>query len=398
MNTMFKNLILILGLTGFLTSQCKSPDPTGKKEAVDQSMGLVLGAAQFDKYLPLLEGKKVGLVVNHTSLVDGTHLVDTLLKLGQEIETVFSPEHGFTGTFDAGKKIEDQDIGYDFRVESLYGQTRKPTDSMLLNVDVVVFDLQDVGTRFYTYISTMHYMMEAATDNDIPVIILDRPNPNGSYVDGPIREEEFKSFVGMHPIPVVHGLTVGELARMIEGEGWLETENKLKLTVVPMENYEHNMKVDLPVRPSPNLPNTLAISLYPSLCFFEGTIVSIGRGTDFPFQVYGHPDLKGQFEFTPVSSFGAKYPKLENEKCYGVSYTNTLPDYRLTIQPVIDAYNQIGKDNPEFFKPYFNTLAGTATLMDQIKAGLSEDEIKASWEKDLVSFKALRAQYLLYKD
>lgn len=369
-------------------------------KANNQSNKLVLGAERTNAYISLLEGKNVGLLINHTSMIGDTHLVDFLLQKNIDIKKIFAPEHGFRGKADAGEKIEDNvDVKTGIQVASLYGNNKKPTPEMLESLDVVIFDIQDVGTRFYTYISSMHYMMEACAENHVKMIVFDRPNPNGHYIDGPILRPEFKSFVGMHSIPVVHGLTVGELAQMINGEGWLEGGMKCDLEVVPMENYAHADPYSLPINPSPNLPNDKSINLYPSLCFFEGTKMSIGRGTQFPFQVIGYPDDRfGKFSFTPESIVGmAKYPKYEGKKCYGVDLRNSKSLDRLDLGYLIDHYN-LWKKEESFFTNYFNTLAGTDQLKMQIESGMSVKEIRASWKDELENYKQLRNKYLLYKD
>ncbi len=367
-------------------------------QAKNEDKKLMLGAERTSAYISGLEDKKVGLLINHTSIIGETHLVDYLLQKNISIKKIFAPEHGFRGKADAGEKIEDNvDAKTGIQVASLYGENKKPTADMLKGLDVVIFDIQDVGTRFYTYISSMHYMMEACAENHVKMIVFDRPNPNGHYIDGPVLNPEFKSFVGMHPIPVVHGLTVGELAQMINGEGWLEGGMKCDLEVVTMENYKHTDTYSLPVKPSPNLPNDKAINLYPSLCFFEGTKMSIGRGTQFPFQVIGYPDEKyGTFSFTPESIVGmAKYPKYEGKKCYGVDLRNSKSLDRLDLSYIIDHY-KLWKKEESFFTNYFNTLAGTDQLKKQIESGMSEKEIRASWQDDLEKYNLLRNKYLLY--
>lgn len=358
-------------------------------------------ALQISSYLPLIEGKNVGLVVNQTSTLNGVHLVDSLISLNVNITKIFAPEHGFRGKASAGEKIEHgTDAKTGLPILSLYGKNRKPTPEMLSDLDVVIFDIQDVGVRFYTYISTMHYMMEACAENNIPLIVLDRPNPNGDYVDGPVLDTNFISFVGMHPIPVVHGCTVGELAKMINGEGWLENGVKCDLTIIEMENYTHNMRYSLPVRPSPNLPNDLSIRLYPSLCFFEGTQISVGRGTDFPFQVAGYPDERfGNFTFTPVSMpEAAKYPKYENEKCYGIDLRNKKLSHKFTLKYLIYFYQKF-ENKEEFFLEslFIDRLAGTSELRKQIIKGLTEDEIRATWQEKLDNYNLIRQKYLIYE-
>lgn len=363
---------------------------------------LLTGAEQPVKYLSHLENKKVGVVVNHTSVKGDVHLVDFLLSEGVEVAKIFAPEHGFRGDASAGEKIEDGvDNKTGIPVISLYGETRKPTAGHLEGLDIVIFDIQDVGCRFYTYISTMHLVMEACAENEKPVLVLDRPNPNGDYIDGPVLDLEFQSFVGMHPIPVVHGCTIGELAQMINGENWLDAPRKCELIIIRTENYSHKMEYSLPVSPSPNLPNDLAIQLYPSLCFFEATSVSIGRGTNFPFQVIGgtKPSL-GDFTFTPRSIPGvAVNPKNEGEKCYGTDLRKLeeVPDF--TLKYFMDFYNQY--ENEEDFltrERWFNLLAGTDELIEKIREGRSEEEIKKSWQPDLEKFQQLRKKYLLYPD
>jgi uncharacterized protein YbbC (DUF1343 family) len=369
-------------------------------QAKNDDNKLALGAERTSAYISGLQGKNVGLLINHTSMIGETHLVDFLIQKDIIIKKIFAPEHGFRGKADAGEKIEDNiDSKTGIPVVSLYGKSKKPTSLTLKDLDVVIFDIQDVGTRFYTYISSMHYMMEACAENKIKMIVLDRPNPNGHYIDGPVLEPAFSSFVGMHPIPVVHGLTVGELAHMINGEGWLEGSLTCDLEVVSMENYTHSDVYALPVKPSPNLPNDQSINLYPSLCFFEGTKMSIGRGTQFPFQVIGYPDQTyGKFSFTPESIVGmAKYPKYENEKCYGVDLRNSKILDQLELGYIIDHYRLWKKEEP-FFTKYFNTLAGTDELRKQIESGMTEEEIKSSWQIDLNNYKTLRIKYLLYQD
>ncbi len=387
-------LYLFLGFAGLMVTGCgKAPQNTEKGKITPAVM-------QMETYLPLLAGKSAGLVINHTSMVGATHLLDTLVARNIGVKAVFGPEHGFRGTADDGAYIDnDTDSKTDVKIISLYGKKRKPDPVDLEGIDLMVFDIQDVGTRFYTFISTMHYAMEACAENNIPFIVLDRPNPNGHYVDGPIRKTGFESFVGMHPIPVVHGLTVGELATMINEEGWLANGVKCELEVIPVKNYSHKDHFSLPVKPSPNLPNDTAINLYPSLCFFEGTKMSVGRGTNFPFQVVGYPDEgMGTFSFTPESMPGmATHPKYEGETCYGIDLRNTEFINKIDLTWLIDFYNRF-PDKASFFNNYFNTLAGTDVLKRQIEEGLSADEIRASWSEDIARFKDLRKKYLLYPD
>jgi uncharacterized protein YbbC (DUF1343 family) len=361
---------------------------------------LRLGAEKVEDWLPMLEGRKVGLLVNHTSMVNGVHLLDTMLALGVDVQRIFVPEHGFRGAEDAGELIKDGvDVRSGLPIISLYGASKKPGKSQLKDLDVVVFDIQDVGVRFYTYISSMHYMMEACAESNLPLLVLDRPNPNGDYVDGPVLKEGFTSFVGMHPIPVVHGLTVGELALMINGEAWLKNGVKCLLTVVPMDHYRHDMVYKLPVQPSPNLPNHLSIRLYPSLCFFEGTEVSVGRGTDYPFQVAGYTDPAfGDFSFTPESRPGASDPLQKGQLCYGLDLRHESADaHRFTLRYLLDFYKRSGR-SPDFIsrRRFFNLLAGTDRLAQQIEEGWSEATIRADWQVDLEVYKVMRERYLLY--
>ncbi len=293
---------------------------------------------QTEKYLPLLKGKNIALVVNQTSVIQNTHLVDSLLSHKLRIKTIFAPEHGFRGEADAGAHVANGiDKKTNLPIISLYGNNKKPTSAQLKGIDLIIFDIQDVGARFYTYISTMHYVMEACAENGIPLLILDRPNPNGMYVDGPVLDMKFQSFVGMHPIPVLHGLTVAELAKMINGEKWLKDSAQCELVNITCENYTHQTTYSLPIKPSPNLPNDQAIALYPSLCFFEGTIVSVGRGTEMPFQLYGHPSWKTAYSFTPISTAGASSPPYQNQRCYGYNLENTSTD-GFTLSYLIQAY------------------------------------------------------------
>ena len=361
------------------------------------------GAEQMEKYLPLIRDRNIALVVNHTSHIGDKHLVDTLLLRGIEmsgIRKVFVPEHGLRGDFDAGQEVEnDRDPVTGIPVVSLYGIHKKPLPGDLKGVDLVLFDIQDVGTRFYTYISTLHYVMEACAENDIPLVVLDRPNPNGGFVDGPILEAEFSSFVGMHPIPVVYGLTIGELAQMINGEGWLLGGIQCDLTVIPCAHYYHGIPVSIAVRPSPNLTSDHAILLYPSTCFFEGTVVSEGRGTPTPFEVYGHPELEGNYSYTPVSIPGASmYPKLKGRLCYGEDLRDYVPAggwNRLFLEFLLDAYRKYPRKE-EFFTPYFEKLAGTADLRLQIEAGWDENRIRAGWKAELDNYLKMREIYLIY--
>lgn len=391
-----KFLILLLWC-----SACKGQPSTPSSPEVNPATKaqVITGAMQLDVLLPMLASKKVGIVVNHTSLVGQTHLADTLLKRKVELKKIYAPEHGFRGTADAGEEIKDGiDSKTKLPVISLYGANKKPTAEQLADVDVVIFDIQDVGVRFYTYISTLHYVMEACAENNKKLIVLDRPNPNGHYVDGPILEKEFKSFVGMHPIPVVHGMTIGELARMINGEGWLEGNKTCDLEIIPIKNWKHADSFSLPVKPSPNLPNDQAIALYPSTCLFEGTVISLGRGTHMPFQVIGHPDLKNMpFQFTPVSIDGmSKNPPLENKLCYGLDLRKAPVKPQLDLSYLIRFYQSF-PDKDKFFNNYFEKLAGTAKLREQIRQGMDETQIRASWQEGLKKYNQTRKKYLLYE-
>jgi len=367
----------------------------------DETSEIRTGAEQMDQWLPLLTGRKVALLVNQTSLVDGVHLLDTLLKRNVNVERVFVPEHGFRGDADAGERIEDsKDARTGLSIISLYGSNKKPTAEQLKGLDIVIFDIQDVGVRFYTYISTLHYMMEACAENNVALIVLDRPNPNGDYFDGPVLQQGFESFIGMHPIPLVHGLTVGELAEMINGEGWLKDSIKCQLSVIPVKNYTKDLVYEIPVAPSPNLHNYLSVRLYPSLCLFEATEVSIGRGTLFPFQVIGYPDSTfGDFSFTPVSIAGmAKSPLQEGHICYGEDLRNlNASQQRFTLSYFIKYYRLSGYDkNFITRKRWFNLLVGNDLLIRQIEDGLSEQAIRASWEKELQKYDEMRQKYLKY--
>lgn len=377
---------------------------------INEKKALSVGANLTKAYLPLLNGKRVGIVANQTSVifkaqiqgvggVNYTHLVDSLLTLKVDIKKVFAPEHGFRGHANAGEEVKDGiDTKTNLPIISLYGKNKKPSASQLENIDIIVFDIQDVGARFYTYISTLHYVMEACAENNIPVVVLDRPNPNGHYIDGPVLETEHKSFVGMHPVPVVHGLTIGEYAKMINGEKWLTNGLMCHLQVIDMKNYNHELSYSLPIKPSPNLPNDKSINLYPSLCFFEGTNVNAGRGSNMQFQVFGSPFLNAKyynFKYMPKSNSGAKHPKHENKWCFGTDLTQVEDLRRLNINWLIEAYNNtLNKD--EFFNAFFTKLAGTKKLQKQIEAGLNESDIKATWQTDLIAFKKMRSNYLIY--
>jgi uncharacterized protein YbbC (DUF1343 family) len=373
--------------------------PTAQGVIGDQKK-IVVGAEQLDLLLPLLQGRKVALIVNNTSLVGTAHLADTLITRGVSISKIFAPEHGFRGTADAGEHVKDGiDIKSGLPLVSLYGSNRKPTPEQLSDVETVIFDIQDVGVRFYTYISTLHYIMEACAENQKKLIILDRPNPNGSYIDGPVMELQLRSFLGMHTIPLVHGLTIGEFAQMLNGEGWLTNGEKCSLQIITLKNWTHADPYSLPAKPSPNLPNDQAIRLYPSLGTFEGTVISVGRGTQTPFQIIGHPDLTNMpFEFTPVSIEGmSKTPPYENKVCHGLDLRNIPFQPHFTLQFLIDMYNAFPDKDKFFNDTNFDRHLGSSVLRDQIRKGMSESEIKKTWEKDLVAFKEMRKKYLLYQ-
>jgi uncharacterized protein YbbC (DUF1343 family) len=365
---------------------------------------VVTGAANFSEYLPLLKNKKVAVVANTTSKVGKMHLVDTLLRLNVDIRKIFGPEHGFRSKADAGEKVATQkDPQTGIPVISLYGKHFKPTKEDLKGIDVVLYDIQDVGVRFYTYISTMSYVMEACAENKKQCIVLDRPNPNGHYVDGPVLDMKFKSFLGLHPVPLVYGMTYGEYAQMVNGEGWLANKVKCDLTVIRVKNYTHSDFYQLPDKPSPNLPNMMSVYLYPALGLFEGTIVSVGRGTDFPFQVAGHPKIdKKDFSFTPVPNDGAKAPKYMKEACYGFDLRRFGEDYARSMRHVnllwlCGMYKYL-KSEPEFFDQNFNYHAGNDVLQKQIKEGKTEEDIIKSWKPGIEAFKKIRKKYLLYED
>ncbi len=422
---------LILSLFIFTIASCKKPESSKvlsenmiNYSSDSQNKKILTAADQIALYLPLLKNKRVAIVANQTSVVfkdgrrktddirrktedgrqktnDGrlyTHLVDTLISLDVNITKVFAPEHGFRGKADAGEHIEDNiDKKTNLPIVSLYGQNRKPKLEILEGIDIVLFDIQDVGVRFYTYISTMTNVMEACAELGIPIIILDRPNPNGHYVDGPTLEIEHKSFVGMHPIPLVYGMTIGEYAKMVNGEKWLKKGIQCDITVIPLKNYSHNSSYSLPLRPSPNLPNDKSINLYPSLGFFEGTIINAGRGTEYQFQRYGAPFFpKNNFSYTPQPNFGSKYPKFSGQLCYGVDLSKSAKLSKVDLSFLIDAFNKTPKDK-EFFGKTFTVHAGTLKLRKQIEAGLTANEIRQTWIEDINKFKKIRNKYLIYK-
>jgi uncharacterized protein YbbC (DUF1343 family) len=422
--TVFKNTHFLLVTLTILTCFCcksqseKKIPATEEFETASIVKEIVLGADQVEEYLPLLKNKKIGIVANQTSVLylknedqdeNGIqekidirlHLVDYLYNQKINIQRVFAPEHGFRGKADAGELVNDGvDTKTGLSIISLYGKNKKPSPQQLEGIEMIIFDIQDVGARFYTYISTLHYMMEACAEANIPLLILDRPNPNGHYIDGPILEKQHKSFVGMHPVPVVHGMTIGEYAQMINGEGWLENGVKCDLTIIKLKNYTHQTEYSLPIKPSPNLPNDVSINLYPSLCFFEGTPLSAGRGTEMQFQIFGDPNLPVEcypFTFTPQANEGAKYPKFKNEVCQGKDLRENKKLSKLNLEWLIEAYTSTGKKK-EFFSPFFTKLAGTTQLQEQIEKGYTYREIRKTWLAGLEDYEIRRAKYLLYKN
>ncbi|MGI9548216.1 MAG: exo-beta-N-acetylmuramidase NamZ family protein [Flavobacteriaceae bacterium] len=408
-NTFLLWVLFLIACGGPLSKLEKNNERGSGVFTIEQNPAIIVAAQRTANYLPLLTGKKVAIVANQTSVIlnekisdtdTHTHLVDSLLSLGIDIEKVFAPEHGFRGRADAGETVEDGiDKKTGLPLISLYGSNKKPNDAQLENIDLVLFDIQDVGVRFYTYIATLQLVMEACAKHRIPVVLLDRPNPNGHYVDGPTMEKEFTGFLGLTPIPLVYGMTIGEYAGMINGEGWLQDKLKVELTVIPLKNYTHNTAYELPIRPSPNLPNSSAINLYPSLGLFEGTNINAGRGTEFQFQRFGAPFLNREhykFSYTPQSNFGAKNPKHKEVLCYGQNLSDTEKLNNVRLHWLIDAYqNCTDKDN--FFNTAnFSRHAGTARLQEQIENSKTEAEIRESWAEDLASFNKIRAKYLIY--
>lgn len=363
-----------------------------------QSQEIIPGAERINLYINKLIDKKVAVIANNTSIIKNgdqpVHLIDSLLNRGVKIKKIFSPEHGFLGDKDDGEKIENG-LYKSIEVISLYGKKRKISNQDIEGIDVIVFDIQDVGVRFYTYLSTLHYAMEASSRTNKKIIILDRPNPNSFYIDGPVLEIENSSFIGLHPVPIVYGMTIGEYGRMINGEGWLENKTKANLEVIRIKNYNHNLKYEPPIRPSPNLPNLQSIYLYPSLAFLEKTEVSVGRGTKIQFQIYGHPNFISDFSFTPMPNFGSQYPKLNGKLSFGEDLRNYKTKDRIELKWLIKSYNQIS-DKTKFFRSDFDKLSGTSNLKKQIIEGKSESLIRESWKDGLEKFKKIREKYLLY--
>lgn len=405
----YTNLLITLFVPISLFSSCTFGSVNGPSDSLKPmnnkliQNNIILGNEQLNKYLPLIRDKSIAIVGNQTSIIKNTHLIDTLLACGVQIKKVFAPEHGFRGMADNGEHIlNETDKKTGLKIISLYGNNSKPTTEQLKDVEVIIYDIQDVGTRFYTYISTLHYIMEACGENGKKLIVLDRPNPNGHYIDGPVLQMEFSSFVGMHPVPIVYGMTVGEYAQMINGESWLKNGVKCELTVIPCENYTHNTLYSIDVAPSPNLKTDKAIALYPSLCLFEGTTVSMGRGTDRPFEIFGHPKFDSTgFTFTPTPRLGSKNPPFANQLCNGIdcSISTVFPMSQLDLKPLIQAKKLLQQRDQFINSPsFFNKLAGNSILKEQIEKNVSEEEIRTSWKADIENFKKIRVKYLLYKD
>ena len=362
------------------------------------SQEIIQGAERVDYYFNKLNDKKIAIIANNTSVIKtskgSTHIIDTLIAKGLSINKIFSPEHGFLGDKDDGEKFEN-DFYNNIEIISLYGGNRRLKDEDIEDIDIIIFDIQDVGVRFYTYLSTLHYAMESAARKNKKFIIMDRANPNSFYIDGPVLDLKNSSFIGLHPVPIVYGMTIGEYGLMINGEGWLENNLKVDLEVIKLKNYNHKLKYEPPIRPSPNLPNIQSIYLYPSLAFLEKTEVSVGRGTTIQFQIYGHPDFKGDFSFTPQPNFGSQYPKLKGVLSYGEDLRNYKTSNMIELKWLINSFTQINDKN-NFFRSDFDKLSGTSNLKKQIIEGLSESEIRDSWKEGLEKFKKIRKKYLLY--
>ena len=362
------------------------------------SQEIIQGAERVDYYFNKLNDKKIAIIANNTSVIKtskgSTHIIDTLIARGLSINKIFSPEHGFLGDKDDGEKFEN-DFYNNIEIISLYGGNRRLKDEDIEDIDIIIFDIQDVGVRFYTYLSTLHYAMQSAARKNKKFIIMDRANPNSFYIDGPVLDLKNSSFIGLHPVPIVYGMTIGEYGLMINGEGWLENNLKVDLEVIKLKNYNHKLKYEPPIRPSPNLPNIQSIYLYPSLAFLEKTEVSVGRGTTIQFQIYGHPDFKGDFSFTPQPNFGSQYPKLKGVMSYGEDLRNYKTSNMIELKWLINSFTQINDKN-NFFRSDFDKLSGTSNLKKQIIEGLSESEIRDSWKEGLEKFKKIRKKYLLY--
>lgn len=402
---LFKNTVFIILLTILSCgNSVKNQEIVSKINSditLSDSEELIVGADQFENYNHFLKGKNIAVVANQTSVVgkNQIHLIDFLISNNIAVKKVFAPEHGFRGTADAGEHIKDGiDSKTGIPLISLYGKNKKPTKEQLAGTDLIVFDIQDVGARFYTYISTLHYIMEACAEQNIPLLILDRPNPNIHYIDGPILEASHQSFVGMHSVPIVHGMTIAEYAQMVNGEQWLSNNLKATLHIVPVKNYTRKTHYSLPIKPSPNLPNDQSINLYPSLCFFEGTPISEGRGTEMQFQIFGAPTLpksKYPFTFTPKPNEGSKNPKFNGEMCYGKDLRKHPKLNKINLEWILETYRDYDNKGA-FFTSFFNTLAGTSKLKEQIEQGWSAEKIRSSWKSDLEKYDAMRKQYFLY--
>lgn len=384
LNLLFKNTLLFILFFQFSNSVF--------------SQEIIQGAERVDYYFNKLNDKKIAIIANNTSVIKtskgSTHIIDTLIARGLSINKIFSPEHGFLGDKDDGEKFEN-DFYNNIEIISLYGGNRKLKDEDIEDIDIIIFDIQDVGVRFYTYLSTLHYAMQSAARKNKKFIIMDRANPNSFYIDGPVLDLKNSSFIGLHPVPIVYGMTIGEYGLMINGEGWLENNLKVDLEVIKLKNYNHKLKYEPPIRPSPNLPNIQSIYLYPSLAFLEKTEVSVGRGTTIQFQIYGHPDFKGDFSFTPQPNFGSQYPKLKGVLSYGEDLRNYKTSNMIELKWLINSFTQINDKN-NFFRSDFDKLSGTSNLKKQIIEGLSESEIRDSWKEGLEKFKKIRKKYLLY--
>lgn len=394
--------ILIFFLFVQLNVSCPKENGFNQLTLKEINRAVQMGAENSSAYYPLLKGKKIGCIVNHTSIIGKRHLVDTLLLAGFDIKKIYTPEHGLKGTADAGEHI-DNGIYKDIPIISLYGDNKKPQKEQLHDIDLMLFDMQDVGIRFFTYISTLHYVMEACAENNIPLIVLDRPNPHAHYVDGPVLISGYESFIGMHHVPVCYGMTIGEYSKMINEEGWLKNKVQCSLKVIPCLNYDRDKIFEISVKPSPNLPNSLAIQLYPSICLFEGTVLSLGRGTNKQFQVVGHPSLKGPYRFTPLPNEGAKDPVLNGQLCFGEDYSQldvnqVFKSKKLDLSFILKFYNSF-EDKEAFFlkNNFFDKLAGTDELRNQIHSGKSEEAIRKSWQEKLNKFVDIRKKYLIYE-
>lgn len=417
-NTIFLTLLLLISCansskntTAFAKAQQTTEENAADTVVIEAvAATITTGANRTEEYFPLLRNKKIGVVTNKSGLifkslphteVASTHLVDSLIASGIDVQRVFSPEHGFRGDVDAGEKVKDgKDPKTGLNIVSLYGKNKKPTQQQLEGLDVLVFDIQDVGVRFYTYISTLTYLMEAAAEKEIPVIVLDRPNPNAHYIDGPTLEKEHSSFLGMHEIPLVYGMTIGEYAKMVNGEGWLKNKKTCDLTVIALQDWDYQTTYTLPTRPSPNLPNDKSINLYPSLGFFEGTTVNAGRGTEMQFQIFGAPDFPKTifpFTYTPAPNFGSKDPKHKGKLCNGMDLREQEYMSRVNLEWLIEAYTASTQKETFFKTASFTLHAGNTRLQKQIKEGYTFKEIKASWYEDIEQFKRIRSKYLLYE-